>query len=321
MTDQAPHFYFEPSPKKLLMLGVASVLVFFLTMSIPYLISFAAFPLVIAITYYERRLSLTLMGVCMMAVYIILSFMGDSVSLMLFPMYLVVVFIANLVGEVLKRKVHPSEGVKYIGVVLIALIFVGGNILLEAYRTEIVAFLTNQLVEIRDQISQDNPASAEQFQVLIGSIDSVLYLVPSGSFITVFLGIWFNLYMILKGHRGLQQRLQYPYSAKDLTFFKMPEWSVYIALAVLAVYAIPSEYIDKQYEIYARSFSYVLGTFFFLQGFGIYLDYLAHIKVGGFFRSILIAITVVFGNLIVAGIGIFDMWFDFRKHFKQKEND
>lgn len=312
-----PLMSFEPSPKRLLVLGLASVVVFFLTLSVPYIISISAFPLVLCFTYYSRIQAGLVSFLALVAVYSLLLTIHSQMALGILPLYLVVIFIAFAVSEIIRRQIRPSDGMKVIGMFLSIVVYLGLILAIESNREILISYFTSELVSLRDQAVAKDENLREQFQSLIDSVEFVINSIPFYGFVSIFLGIWFNLYMMLRGSSALQFKFNYPYRLKDLTVFRMPEWSVYLVIAALALYALPNDYLVAEVNTWSKGFLYVLGSFFFLQGFGIYLDYLNFVNVKGFFRSILIAITVVFANVIISGLGVFDMWFDFRKHFRK----
>lgn len=314
--EQIPIFNFEPSLKRLAILGFASVAVFFLTLSLPYLISLSAFPLVLCFTYFPRSYAVTVSVIATILVYLIFSLIHAHMAVGFLPLYLIVIFIAFSVSEVIRRQIKPSEGIKVIGVFLAIVVFTGLAVAIESNRETLVTYFTDELVKLRDQAVKEDENLREQFQSLIDSVDFVLNSIPFYGFVSIFLGVWFNLYMMLRGSVSLRFKFEYPYKLRDLTNFKMPVWSAYFVIFILSLYALPEKYLVPQLTTWLKGSVYVLGSFFFLQGFGIFLDYLTFVKIKGFFRSILIALTVVFANVLISGVGIFDMWFDFRKHFK-----
>ncbi len=315
--NQAPVFSFEPSPKRLIILGLASVVVFFLTLSIPYLVSLSAFPLVLCFVYFPKWQA-ALVGLAnTVFVYMVLATIHAQFGLGVLPLYLIVIFIAFAVSEIIKREVRPSDGMMIVGTFLAIVVFAGLAFIIESNRETLINYFTDELVKLRDQAIKEDENLRGQFQTLIDSVEYVINSIPFYGFISIFLGIWFNLYMMLRGATALKLKFNYPYRLRHLTYFKMPSWSVYVVILILGVYALPKEYMIPGVSTWAKGLVYVLGSFFFLQGFGIYLDYLSFVKVKGFFRSILIALTVVFANVVISAVGIFDMWFDFRKHFKK----
>ena len=65
------------------------------------------------------------------------------------------------------------------------------------------------------------------------------------------------------------------------------------------------------------------GVFYLFIGFGIYSDFLDHYKIKGFFRTFLIVITFLTAPLliVVALVGLFDTFINFRKFLKTNNSD
>lgn len=64
-----------------------------------------------------------------------------------------------------------------------------------------------------------------------------------------------------------------------------------------------------------------MGVFYLFQGFGVYNDFLKYLKIGGFIKTMFIAFTFILANKFLAILGIFDLWFDFRRFFTNKKKD
>ena len=180
-------------------------------------------------------------------------------------------------------------------------------------------------MSIQDQVQKESSAAdlelKDRIQLMIDQADEIVTSTPAYIFISIFLGIWLNLYLVLRSRKTLQLLSNYPYQLKDLTRVRLPDWTAYLAVGILTFHILPVETVGKDIQSWAKGATYVLGTFFFLQGLGIYLEYLDFLKMRGFFRSILIAVAVVLANAVLAGVGLFDMWFNFRRFFKNKRKE
>ena len=317
-----PKSSYQASLPKLLILGAASVFIFFITLSLPHLVSFAAFPLVVAAACYSRPHFLALLAGCSIFVFSILQLFDPQWALTLFPLYLLTCTIALTLGEILLRKIHPAKAILNAGMFLTVVIFLGAGSLIHSKKDEITNMLKTSLMTVQDQIQEKSPQGGtelrDQIQLLIDQADKLVLAVPSHLFISIFLGIWFNFYLILKRHQTFHLPGGYPYSLRDLTDLRLPYWVAYLAVGILSLYVLPQSVVGLGAQEWAQSALYVLGAFFFLQGFGVYLEYLDFLNVRGFIRLLLILITVTLANVVLAGVGLFDLWFNFRKFFKKK---
>ena len=319
---------FNPQPSyqtpiiRLLSLGLASVVIYFLTLSAPYLLGLAAFPLVIAITYYKRSLTFPLIFGCLLVVFLVLQVFENQWAYTLFPLYLVTCLMAVGVGEILLREIRPVKAILVTGFFLAALIFLGGGTLIQKHKGDVTELLKTSLMSLQDQVQKEASGAdielKDRIQLMIDQADEIVTSTPIYIFISIFLGMWLNLYLILRSHKTLRFLRNYPYKLKDLTRLRLPDWTAYLAIGILILYVFPVENVGKDMQSWAKGAAYVLGTFFFLQGLGVYLEYLDFLKMRGFIRSLLTAITVALANTVLAGVGLFDMWFDFRRFFKNK---
>ncbi|MCY4643578.1 MAG: DUF2232 domain-containing protein [Bacteriovoracales bacterium] len=322
---------FDPKPSyhtsilRLGFLGLASVLVYFVTLTVPYLIGLTAFPLVIATAHYKRTEILSLIAICSLLVFFILKAFDNGLAIALLPLYLLACSMAIVVGEILIRKIQPSRAVLGIGLFLAVTVFLGGGTLIYQNKENVSESLKTSLVKIQDQVQKEPPKQAVEFQdhlqYMIDRAEEIVTSTPTYIFIGLFLGIWLNLYLVLRGHKTLLLKRNYPYQLGHLTHLRLPGWTAYLAIGLLALYTLPEGTVGKDLQTFAAGGTYVLGTFFFLQGFGVYLEYLHFLKIKGFLQSFLIFMTAVFANTLLAVVGILDLWFDFRRFFKNKDKD
>ena len=144
---------------------------------------------------------------------------------------------------------------------------------------------------------------------------------PSYFFMGVFLMLWFNMFLVLKSQRLLLSGHDYPYSEKNLLNFKVPFGFVAI-LALGLVLAVWGDNLGAgPYEIIGHTIIKCLGIFYFFQGFGVFSDLLSFLGIVGFFRSLIVMIIIFMANYLIAVIGLFDNWFDFRKYFVQRKTE
>ena len=80
------------------------------------------------------------------------------------------------------------------------------------------------------------------------------------------------------------------------------------------------EFLGEWGPVMGISLLKILGVFYFFQGFGIYVDFLDHVRIFGFLRSILVVLIVLTANQMLALVGLFDMFVNFRKFLKKKDH-
>lgn len=325
LTAPEPKPSLSPGGGRLLLLGSASIFIYFITLFIPYLISLSAFPLIVAMIYYKRSTSLTLILTCSAVVFFLLQAFDSHWVMALFPLYVTVCIIAIAAGETLLRNIPPVSALLGFGVFLVAVVFVFGHVIVYQSRERLVGFLERSLMSIQDQVTSQSLDKGSEFkdylQLLIDQADEIVVAVPTYIFISIFLGIWLNLYLALRNYRVFLLFKGYPHRLKDLTNIRLPFWLAYLVIGLLFIYIFAPSIGGEYFQSFLLGALYVVGSFLFLQGFGVFLEYFNFFKVRGFLRPLLLFFTVVFANTILAIVGLFDLWFDFRKFFKQKNKD
>jgi hypothetical protein len=103
--------------------------------------------------------------------------------------------------------------------------------------------------------------------------------------------------------------------------FKVPEHVVFLLIIGLAVYLGADYGLGSQAEVFGSNVLGCLAVLYFFQGFGIYNDYMAFLKMGPFLRMILTTLTVLFAWKMLVAVGVFDLWFNFRKFIKKQNGE
>jgi uncharacterized membrane protein len=79
--------------------------------------------------------------------------------------------------------------------------------------------------------------------------------------------------------------------------------------------------LGKTAAVVGGNILYCLGVFYLFQGFGIYNDFLKYLRIRGFVKTLFIVFTLVMAFKFLAIIGMFDLWFDFRKYLTNNTNN
>jgi hypothetical protein len=141
---------------------------------------------------------------------------------------------------------------------------------------------------------------------------------PSYFFMGVFIMLWFNMFLVLKSRRLLFSGTDYSFDEKCLLNFKVP-FEFVLVLALGLILALFAEKLGSlQFETLGFTIIKCLGIFYFFQGFGVFSDMLNFLGVTGFFRTLLVMITIFMASYLIAVAGLFDNWFDFRKYFVKR---
>lgn len=313
----------QPNIFRLLLMGVASML---LCMS--FLMSiFTPLPLAMSVLVYGRSKGHTMItGFWLLNVF--LSF-GVFEDLTLFVFYSISCLLAVMISELIIRKINPVSGMVKSGLALftlISLLIIG---IIQTQEKSVEELLVVQLQKSSQVLEQQKAMlekresdTAESFQ-LIAMLSQpellakeIMKEAPSYVFIGIFLMIWVNLFLCLRMVRMLAPEV-FVYSERDLISFKVPDqfiWLVIIGL-VLAIWGV--DLGNPWFPAIGMTVLKCLGIFYFFQGFGIYLDFLDFIRLGGFIRTLLVMITVLSISQVIALFGLFDMFINFRRFFKK----
>jgi hypothetical protein len=311
---------------RLLLLGAASVV---LCMSFVMAV-FAPFPLALAVILYGRLrgLLLGLAGLLMTFGYVLLS-KGDM-TLVVF--YGTVILFGFGIAEIVTRGIAPVKGLLIFGLSFIALVLGGFGIILNGLKMTPKDFVLDQLnkswPEIskhKDLIAQSGEENALEILQLLDKPELIasemINTFPGYFFMGVFIMLWMNMFMVLKSRRLLFSGDDYKYSEKILLNFKVPfEWVIVLTLGLaLAIWG--GELGSEVYEMVGLTIIKCLGVFYFFQGFGVFTELLNFVGLIGFFRIIIVMLTIFMGSYLIAVAGLFDNWFDFRKYFVKRKTE
>lgn len=307
---------------KLLFLGVASLL---LSISV-FLSVFTALPIALAAVLYGRKSAYGLGFGCL----VLAGILNPSFGLLYFLSYVV----AIIISEIAIRNVDPIKGIFKSGSMIIAIVISAIAITIaqadkpvkEILVTELQKSINPILEQIEKRQKSDNSLSSQQELQNIDLLrnpekiaDMVIKDFPRRFFIGVFFVLWANTFILLRSRRKYLMGRELSYNEKRLLNFKVPEFGVWILIPAMALY-LYGEKLSPVMPHVGLTVVTCLGVFYFFQGFGIYLKFLDKFKIYGFFRTILVILTVTMMDWIVALIGLFDLWIDFSKYYESKEN-
>lgn len=292
---------------------------------------FAPFPLALAIILYGRTKGYFVggLGVALSLVFASMVY-GD---LTLFGFYLCVFVFGAGIAEIVIRGVPPIKGLVAFGLGFILLTSAALASLMVSLKTTPQEFIIQQIEKSADKIAEQKKvvemsADKDSIQVLqlLDRPDllatEMMESFPSYFFMGVFLMLWFNMFLVLKSRRLLFSGNDYPHSEKVLLNFKVPFGFVPVLMTGLVLAIWGKELGTFPYETIGLTLIKCLGIFYFFQGFGIFSEMLNFLGIIGFFRTLIVMITVFMASYLIAVAGLFDNWFDFRKYLvKRKMED
>ncbi|QDK42897.1 hypothetical protein DOM21_15850 [Bacteriovorax stolpii] len=317
----------QASVPKLLFLAIMTIaLCSFGPMSI-----FASVPLAIAFLLYGRLIGFGL------GAFSIALLWGLSLTVKGFPVGLVGYYgsaflYALVTAEIVLRNINPVKGLIYMGLILViisgSLVVAYDRLSPTGLKSEISQYVSSVLSQLKkskqesSEVSGDEERAFDDFvnkpEALTNDIYSSLPLIV---FCVSYFGLWVSLYVTLRNAIVWRYKAAYKYSLRDLTYFKAPEFFVYPLILSLVLWLGADYGLPKESEVIGRNLLYCLGVFYLFQGFGVYNDFLKFLKIGGFIKTLFIAFTFLLASKFLAILGIFDLWFDFRRFFTNSKKD
>ncbi len=138
-------------------------------------------------------------------------------------------------------------------------------------------------------------------------------------FISIFATFWIGFLVILKNrHIWSKHVISYAYTHKDLLTFKSHEYLIYFLIGGLVFY-VGGDFLEidiPTLEVFGGNILFCLSFFYFIQGLGIYLDFLHFLKIYKVMRLFFTVLTVLVAWKILVILGVFDLWVNFRKFFR-----
>lgn len=313
----------QPNILRLILMGIASLL---LCMS--FLMSvFTPFPLAMGTIVYGRAKGYAMISTAWLAALIMsVNVFGDFT---LFTFYTGSVTLSVIIAEIVLRKKAPLSSMVLSGLTVVGAISILIAIAIGGSQKSVKEFIVSELTKSSEILEQQKvkletqgTASEESFELLAMLnqpellADEVMKQAPSYLFIAVFLMIWVNLFLSLKINR-----VMFPtragYTEVDLLRFKVPDHFIWVVIASLILVIWGGDLGNEWYSAIGMTILKCLGIFYFFQGFGIYLDFLNFIKLAGFLRTILVMFTVLTASQLLAIVGVFDMFINFRRFFRK----
>ncbi|OUR96389.1 hypothetical protein A9Q84_08540 [Halobacteriovorax marinus] len=317
---------------KLLFLGVISLL---LSVLGPLCI-FAPVPMAVAFLLYGKSRS-WIMSLSLSAIVLIVSLVFKDLAglLSVSISYFIATLVAFLTARVVWNKTNPVTGLIKNGLfvfTLIALLFGAAQIVSEK---PVLDLVTEQVKHFGDVLKQSpdydkliatGGEQAESWKYIVEQPKEIaskfLKMAFAGVFVGVFFVFWMSQFMLMRNTLIWRELHDYPYTMKDFVRFKIPEQFVFVLLGAMAMIPLGTHVLENEMlQVVGWNIVYSLGVFYFFQGFGIVSEALDAFGIFGFFRSVLIILTIFMGYQFVSLLGVVDIWVNFRKFLKKKNNN
>ena len=235
------------------------------------------------------------------------------------------------IGFSIRNKVPPMAIVLNTGSVLVGGLALIAGVLVALSDQSVYEIVLTQTKFYIDQLKNNKEFTealnlggeqAIMLKSLISSPDKIaLELIswtPAVVISGTFLSVWVSLYYVLRNSFSWRKKVEFPYGVVHLTYFKLPFNYVYLVMLGIVIILV-GDYFNPHLQTVGMNLLYSLGTLYFFQGFGVCYDFFVIKRIRGFFRSFSLMFILVFAWKAVVFLGLFDVWFNFRKYFLNKE--
>lgn len=319
----------QPIPfdmRRLILLGLSSLL-----LCVSFLMSiFTPFPIALSAVLYGRKLGYGIGVVTWLVSLILALFVFKDPSV--FMIYTLSLVVSIALSEIILRKVKPLKGMLISGGIFVFITAMAVTYTTQVQKVNIKEVLVTQIESSKELIDQQKKSieasgaeSKEAFEALALLdqpeliAEQVIEEAPSVFFMTTFIVLWVNLFLLLKFNRIVRKLDKKKFGEFELLKIKVPEHFIWLVILSL-IAAVWGDQVGPAYPIIGVNLLKCLGIFYFFQGFGIYMAFLDYVKLGGFIRTALVILTVFTASQVIAVIGLFDMFVNFRRFFKQNKN-
>ncbi|HIJ69292.1 MAG TPA: DUF2232 domain-containing protein [Deltaproteobacteria bacterium] len=158
------------------------------------------------------------------------------------------------------------------------------------------------------QFGSSSPETQELESKLLETVPLIVRIMPGVLMACTIAISWLNL---LVSRRYCRAAAIESCVSEKLTLWKAPEFIVWFVIAGGLILLLPT----GDLKLAAINLLIVTGTIYFLQGVAIVAFYLERWKLPVYVRGFVYAVLLLqqFASMVTAVLGLFDVWFDFRK--------
>jgi len=294
-------------------------LIFAVSILIPVVGFFCSLFIPLPTLYYRIKLGRTTSVIIPVLGFIIMVVVISSFSMdvMFFAELLLVGFI---LGELLESRFSIDKTMLYAcGVILI-----GGIVSLFVYRItsgiDLISILSQyvaQNIELSLVLYQSLGMPEESLRLIQGSLDNIQYIlvsiIPGLTITSTLLVIWIN---ILLSKVALKGKFPFHPDYEKLNQWQAPDYLVWALIGCGLLMLFPAGVT----RMISLNIILILMTIYFFQGMAIVSFYFEKKQIPRLFRILLYTLIALqqLALIAVIGIGLFDMWVNFRKLKKIK---
>jgi hypothetical protein len=288
--------------------GYFSLLVPFLTVSLPMI--------------YGRKVSY-IFGLITLSLGLLIG-LKFSIHHMYF-LFFFTYFISLGCSEIALRDISPLKGTFLLGVTILIFVLSATKVFLAKEEMGMKEFLVSSITQIAQEVekqkdelmqagnSEDVLQTFSMLEDPAKLAEEILKSIPGYLIASIFFFVWIVTYAAFRSRRIFDPYKEYQFDELSLLNFKVPEKVIFGLILALVAVLFGDQLEDKNYQLYGTYLLHGFGVFYFFQGFGLYIRFLNNLKIFGFFRIMLIVITMATASWMIALVGLFDMFFNFNK--------
>lgn len=244
---------------------------------------------------------------------VILFWMEMSLNI---PYFLGLLAMGIVLGQGIKSE-WPVE--KTVGLSTLVMVLMAGLLLLVAFVEsggEMVRLLEqdlrNTISHTFKQLGSSSPERQELERMLLDVVPLMVRVIPGVLIASTLAVSWLNL---LVSRRYCRAAAMESCIREKLTLWKAPEPLVWFVIGAGLMLLVPVD----QIWVLGLNLLIVLGSVYFLHGLAIVTFYFDKWKVPFIARGLIYALMFLqqFAAIATAALGLFDIWFDFRKLVKK----
>lgn len=313
----------QDSFKRLAALTLASLL-----LCLSFVVSFlTSFPAALAVVLYGRKKGYGAVASAWALSFVISFFVLKDPAM--FATYSASLFVTAAAAEIVLRGVKPMKGIAVSGAVLSAVSFGALFAAFSAAELNVKDYLVKEIEDKKERFQtglekRTGEADDDAFQMMALLerpellAEQVIREAPAYMVMGIFLTLWANVFLLLKSSRTLLGARD-GHTDADLVRYQNPDHLIWAVIAALAL-AVFGDELGENYSAVGMGGLKILGVFYFFQGFGLYISFLDFMRLRGLLRTILVAATVLTAAQALALVGLFDMFFNFRRFMKRKDS-
>ncbi len=289
---------------------------------------FAPLPVGLSSLFLGRKLAAIFAFISLIVFSFIVSPQISIANFTIWSNFLISLGIGLGLAEVIRKDMNPMKGIVWTGGVLILLlstVIFYTTVKEDKSVKELVLATLEEVRPLLDKQKEFFEQSSEEGALEAAALLSqpelmasqFLRTVPGIFFVSLFVSLWANMFLLLKSNRLVNRMRFTNYSESILINFKMPDYMIVPVVVALAIIVYGEYFEVESASIIGISSVSLLGVFYFFQGFGIYLAFLDKFKITGFFRTLLVVTTIMMAGQAIAAVGLLDVFVNFKKLMKK----